>query len=56
MVPLRFLRLKHANVRQNITYDCNSGVDNFVLMKLQGANGDTIQFEDKTIQMVSQVN
>lgn len=53
-IPLRFLRLKHTHVRQNITYNCEGGVDGFTLMKLQGANGDTIQFGDKTIRMVSQ--
>jgi len=53
-IPLRFLRLKHSNVRQNITYNCDSGVDTFMLMRLQGANGDTIQFGDKTVRMLTQ--
>lgn len=53
-IPLRFLRLKHSHIRQNITYNCDSGADGFMLMKLQGANGDTIQFQDKTVRMVSQ--
>ena len=52
---MRFLRLKHSNVRQNITYNCDSGVDTFMLMRLQGANGDTIQFGDKTVRMLTQV-
>ncbi len=56
MVPLRFLSLKHAHVRQNITYDCKSGVDNFMLVKLQAANGATVSFDDKTVRMVSQVH
>ena len=55
-IPLRFLRLKHAHVRQNITYNCDGGMDGFMMMKLKGANGDTIQFGDKTIRMVSQVS
>lgn len=56
MVPLRFLRLKHAHVRQNITYDCKSGVDKFILVKLQAADGGVVSFNDKTVRMVSQVS
>ena len=55
-IPLRFLRLKHENARQNITYNCDSGVDGFMLAKILGANGDTLTFEDKTIRMISEVN
>ena len=55
-VPLRFLRLKHTNVRQNITYNCDSGVDSFMLVKMLGANGETLTFGDKTVRMVSQVS
>lgn len=54
-MPLRFLRLKHNNVRQNITYSCDSGVDGFTLVQLLAANGDTLTFNDKTIRMISQV-
>jgi len=36
-----------------ITY--NSGVDTFMLIRLQGANGDTIQFGNKTVRMHTQV-
>ena len=54
-MPLRFLRLKHNNVRQNITYSCDSGVDSFMLVQLLAANGDTLTFSDKTIRMISQV-
>lgn len=54
-IPLRFLRLKHDNVRQNITYSCDSGVDSFMLVQLLGGNGDVISFNDKTVRMISQV-
>ena len=56
VVPLRFLRLKHAHIRQNITYDCKSGVDNFMRVKLQAADGGVVSFGDKTVRMVSQVS
>ena len=55
-MPLRFLRLKHNNVRQNITYSCDSGVDSFMLVKLMAANGDILTFNDKTVRMISQVS
>lgn len=55
-IPLRFLRLKHSNVRQNITYNCESGVDNFMLVKMRGSNGETVTFGDKTVRMISQVS
>lgn len=55
-VPLRFLRLKHNNVRQNITYSCDSGVDSFMLVELLGGNGNVISFSDKTVRMISQVS
>lgn len=42
-------------MRQNITYTCDSGVDGFTLMQLQGINGGLIHYGDKTIRMVSQV-
>ena len=54
-ITLRFLRLKHSNVRQNITYDCKGGMDGFMLVKLLGANGETLTFHDKTVRLVSQV-
>lgn len=53
-IPLRFLRLKHNSVRQNISYSCDSGVDGFMLVKLLGENGDVITFNDKTVRMISQ--
>lgn len=55
-MPLRFLRLKHNNVRQNITYSCDSGVDSFMLVQLMAANGDLLTFNDKTVRMISQVS
>lgn len=42
-------------MRQNITYTCDSGVDGFTLMQLQGINGGLIHYGDKTIRVVSQV-
>ncbi len=48
--------MKHNNVRQNITYSCDSGVDSFMLVKILGANGDLISFDDKTVRMISQVS
>ncbi|KAL5516622.1 hypothetical protein EMCRGX_G002006 [Ephydatia muelleri] len=42
--PLRFLRLKYSSVRQNITYDCGSGVDGFTKMRHQAADSTTFQF------------
>ena len=42
-------------MRQNITYSCDSGVDGFTMMQLQGINGGLIHYGDKTISMVSQV-
>lgn len=53
-VPLRFLRLKYSSARQNVTYDCGSGVDGFIKMKLQAADGTTFQFGDKNIRVVSE--
>eukprot|EP00731_Ephydatia_muelleri_P038537 Em0798g1a len=43
-IPLRFLRLKYSSVRQNITYDCGSGVDGFTKMRHQAADSTTFQF------------
>ncbi len=54
-IALRFLRLKHNNVRQNITYSCDSGVDSFMRVRLLTGNGDVITFNDKTVRMISQV-
>ena len=54
-VALRFLRLKHNHVRQNITYDCEGGMDGFMLVQLLGANGDTLTFHDKTVRLISEV-
>ena len=54
-IALRFLRLRHNHVRQNITYNCEAGMDAFMLVKLLGANGDTLTFHDKTVRLVSQV-
>jgi len=48
--------MRHENVRQNITYNCDSGVDNFMLVKMQGSNGETVTFGDKEVRMVSQVS
>lgn len=42
-------------MRQNITYTCDSGMDGFTLMQLQGINGGLIHYGDKTIRVVSQV-
>jgi hypothetical protein len=53
IVPLRLLRLRHSHVRQNITYTCDSGANGFMEMKLQGVNGGTLSYGDKTIRMVS---
>lgn len=54
-IALRFLRLKYAHVRQNITYDCEGGMDGFMLVQLLGANGNTLTFHDKTVRLVSEV-
>ena len=54
-IALRFLRLKHSHVRQNITYNCDEGMDGFMLVQLLGANGDTLTFHDKTVRLVSEV-
>ena len=54
-IALRFLRIKHAHVRQNITYDCEGGMDGFMLVQLLGANGDALTFHDKTVRLVSEV-
>ena len=53
---MRILRMKHENVRQNITYDCNAGVDDFFNIRLHAANGETIEYGGKAIRMVSKVN
>ena len=55
-IALRFLRLKHNHVRQNITYNCDSGMDGFMLVQLLGANGDTLTFHDKTVRLISEVH
>ena len=53
---MRVLRMKHENVRQNITYNCEAGADDFFNINLQAANGETINFEGKSVRMVSQVS
>lgn len=57
VVPLRLLRLRHSHVRQNITYNCEDGKsDGFMQVQLQGINGDSIQYGDKSMQIVSRVS
>ena len=53
---MRVLRMKHENVRQNITYDCAAGADDFFNINLHAANGETIEFEGKSVRMVSEVS
>ena len=48
--------MKHENVRQNITYDCAAGADDFFNINLHAANGETIEFEGKSVRMVSEVS
>ena len=42
-------------MRQNITYTCDGGPDGFMDIKLQGINGGTLHYGDKTVRMVSRV-
>lgn len=55
VIPLRLLRLRHDQVKQNITYDCDAGVDGFMLVKLQAANGGIIHYGSKIFRVVSHV-
>ena len=54
-VPLRLLRLRHSHIRQNITYNCDSGADGFMQAELLGINGGIFRYGDKTLRMVSVV-
>lgn len=53
---MRILRLKYEHVVQNITYGCSAGVDGFLNLKLEAANGNTIKYTDRSIRVVSKVS
>lgn len=55
-VALRILKLKYDHVVQNITYGCAAGVDGFLKLKLETANGDTIEYADRGISVMSNVS
>ena len=56
VIAMRVLRMKHENVHQNITCNCNAGFDVVFTIQLHAANGETIEFGGDSIRIVSEVS
>ena len=55
-VALRILRLKYDHIVQNITYGCSHGVDGFINVKFETANGQSTDYAERGIRVASNVS